>query len=59
MDSAVLDALRELADEQTVPKLALYLDGRDVPDPWKQPDEAFTACVTVVEAGAEQHLLAA
>ncbi|MBV6700340.1 low molecular weight phosphotyrosine protein phosphatase [Kitasatospora aureofaciens] len=59
MDHAVLDALRELADEQTVPKLALYLDGRDVPDPWKQPSEAFTACVTAVEAGAEHHLVAA
>jgi hypothetical protein len=37
-------------------KLGLYLDGQDVPDPWKQPEEAFTACVTVVEVGADRHL---
>ncbi|MEV7354784.1 low molecular weight phosphotyrosine protein phosphatase [Kitasatospora sp. NPDC091276] len=59
MDGAVLDALRELADAGTAPKLALYLEGHDVPDPWKQPDGAFTTCVTVIEAGAEQHLVAA
>ena len=51
MDGAVLDALRELADENTAPKLALYLGDGDVPDPWQQPDEAFAACVKVVEAG--------
>jgi protein-tyrosine phosphatase len=59
MDTSVLDALRELADADTAPKLALYLDGRDVPDPWKQPAEAFTACVSAIEAGAGQHLAAA
>ena len=59
MDGAVLDALRELADAGTAPKLALYLEGHDVPDPWQQPDEVFTACVSVIEAGAEQHLVAA
>lgn len=58
MDSAVLDALRELADAHTAPKLALYLDGGDVPDPWQQNDEAFTSCVSAIEAGAEQHLVA-
>ncbi|MBV9142073.1 MAG: low molecular weight phosphotyrosine protein phosphatase [Pseudonocardiales bacterium] len=56
MDIGVLAALRELADENSAPKLRLYLDGRDVPDPWKQPDEAFITCVTVIEAGAGQHL---
>jgi protein-tyrosine phosphatase len=55
MDTGVLAALRELADENSAPKLRLYLDGRDVPDPWEQPDEAFTICVTVIEAGAGQH----
>lgn len=55
MDHAVLDALNELTDEHTAPKLALYLDGQDVPDPWKRPDEAFTACVSVIEAGAGHH----
>jgi low molecular weight protein-tyrosine phosphatase len=59
MDTGVLAALRELADESNVPKLRLYLDGREVPDPWNQPDEAFTACVTVIEAGAGLHLATA
>lgn len=56
MDSTVLDSLRELADEAASAKLRLYLDGQDVPDPWKQPDDAFAACVTAVEAGADRHL---
>lgn len=33
MDSAVLDALREIAGQDSTGKLRLYLDGRDVPDP--------------------------
>ncbi|MGK4582197.1 low molecular weight protein-tyrosine-phosphatase [Kitasatospora sp. HPMI-4] len=57
MDHSVLEALRSLADEHTSPKLGLYLDGgRDVPDPWGRPDEAFTACVSLIEQGAERHL---
>ncbi|MFJ6214173.1 low molecular weight protein-tyrosine-phosphatase [Streptomyces sp. NPDC092296] len=59
MDAAVLAALRELAGTASAAKLRLYLDGQDVPDPWKQPEEAFTACVTVVEVGAETHLTSA
>lgn len=59
MDTAVLHALRALADNQATQKLALYLGDRDVPDPWRQPGEAFTTCVTVVEAGAQRHLTAA
>lgn len=59
MDSTVLDALRELADETTAAKLRLYLDGRDVPDPWQQPEEAFAACLAAIEAGAQNHLAAA
>ncbi|MGB6164583.1 MAG: low molecular weight protein-tyrosine-phosphatase [Pseudonocardiaceae bacterium] len=58
MDTAVLVALRELADETSAPKLLLYLGDRDVPDPWEQPGEAFTACVTVIEAGAQRNLTA-
>lgn len=57
MDAAVLDALRALADEATSPKLALYLGDRDVPDPWQQSDEAFTACVRVIESAAGHHLV--
>jgi len=56
MDRAVLDSLRRLASEEAAVKLGLYLDGRDVPDPWEQPEDAFTACVAVVEAGAARHL---
>ncbi len=56
MDTAVLAGLRELADAISAPKLLLYLGDRDVPDPWKQPGEAFTACVTVIEAGALRNL---
>ncbi|MEU8538900.1 low molecular weight protein-tyrosine-phosphatase [Streptomyces sp. NPDC048717] len=59
MDSAVLAALRELTDDDTSAKLRLYLDGQDVPDPWKQPREAFAACVASVESGADRHLGAA
>ena len=58
MDRAVLEALGELADEHTAPKLRLYLDGRDVPDPWERPAEAFMTCVTVIESGAGPHLVA-
>jgi protein-tyrosine phosphatase len=58
MDAAVLDALRGLADETTTAKLRLYLDERDVPDPWQQPEEAFTACLAAIEAGAQDHLAA-
>ncbi len=56
MDAAVLEALRALADETTAPKLALYLGDQDVPDPWQQSDEAFTACVRVIESAAGHHL---
>jgi protein-tyrosine phosphatase len=57
MDGAVLDELHGLADQRSAVKIALYLDGQDVPDPWQQPREAFTACVVTVEAGANRHLI--
>lgn len=56
MDNAVLTALREQADDRTAPKLTLYLDGHDVPDPFGQSAEAFTACVDLIESGALRHL---
>jgi hypothetical protein len=43
-------------EERAAPKLALYLDGQDVPDPWGHDDEAFAACVAVIESGAARHL---
>ncbi|MEW1911267.1 low molecular weight phosphotyrosine protein phosphatase [Kitasatospora sp. NPDC085895] len=57
MDQSVHDALTaQITDPATLAKVHLYLDGRDVPDPWEQPEEAFIACVTVVETGANRHL---
>lgn len=58
MDAAVLGTLRELADKTSTTRLRLYLDGRDVPDPWQQPEEEFTACLAAIEAGAQDHLAA-
>jgi protein-tyrosine phosphatase len=56
MDAAVFDALRDLAGQSNTAKLRLYLEAGDVPDPWRQPASAFTACLSVVEAGAQLHL---
>lgn len=56
MDAGNLAVLRELADERTVPKLALYLDDRDVPDPWGKDAAAFADVVTLVEDGVARHL---
>lgn len=57
MDNANLTALWRAADARTAPKLALYLgDHRDVPDPWGKPDDAFTACVEIIQVGARRHL---
>ncbi|UWE07612.1 arsenate reductase/protein-tyrosine-phosphatase family protein [Actinacidiphila bryophytorum] len=56
MDTTVLESLRRLADTRNLQKLRLYLDGRDVPDPWKQAVAAFTACVATIESGAQAHL---
>ncbi|MEV8100148.1 low molecular weight phosphotyrosine protein phosphatase [Kitasatospora sp. NPDC085879] len=57
MDRSVHAALTaQITDPATAGKVRLYLDGQDVPDPWEQPEEAFIACVTVVEAGADRHL---
>ncbi|GAA3083714.1 hypothetical protein GCM10020000_82390 [Streptomyces olivoverticillatus] len=38
VDQAVLDSLRELADEEA----AAALGRRDIPNLWQQPAEAFT-----------------
>jgi protein-tyrosine-phosphatase len=56
VENANLTALRGLAEGRTTPRLALYLDDQDVPDPWGQPDGVFTACVEFIEAGAHQYL---
>ncbi|MFJ1830739.1 low molecular weight phosphotyrosine protein phosphatase [Streptomyces sp. NPDC088178] len=56
MDARVLEALRGLVDRESGPEVALYLGDRDVPDPWEKPRDAFTECVTTVEAGAHQHV---
>lgn len=56
MDTTVLDALKQLPVRSAGPEIGLYLGDRDVPDPWKQPREAFASCVTSVEAGAHKYL---
>ncbi|GAA2262672.1 low molecular weight protein-tyrosine-phosphatase [Kitasatospora cystarginea] len=56
MDTAVLDALRDLAGAGNAPKLRLYLEGVDVPDPMGRPEGAFTACAAVIESGADRYL---
>jgi protein-tyrosine phosphatase len=56
MDRAVLTELGELADAPASAKLALYLENGDVPDPFGQPYDAFTACVAVVLEGAGRHI---
>lgn len=56
MDTANLTALHALGGACAAPRLALYLGDQDVPDPWGQPDDAFTACVEIIHAGAWRHL---
>jgi protein-tyrosine phosphatase len=56
MDSSVLAALSEIGTVESKAKTRLYLDGRDVPDPWKRPEEAFAACLSAIEQGAREHL---
>jgi protein-tyrosine phosphatase len=56
MDNSVLQALQALADEPAAVKLALYLSEGDVPDPWGQPYESFTACVALVQSAACRHV---
>ncbi|MFE3739885.1 low molecular weight phosphotyrosine protein phosphatase [Streptomyces sp. NPDC059134] len=56
MDGTILAALRDLSDERTGAKLGLYLEDRDVPDPWGRDDAAFVAVVTLIEDGAARFL---
>jgi protein-tyrosine phosphatase len=54
MDSAVLAELRALAGDRARPELRLYAEGRDVPDPWGQDADAFSACAQLIEEAARQ-----
>lgn len=56
MDNSVLQTLQALADEPAAVKLTLYLGEDDVPDPWGQPYDSFTACVALVESAASRHV---
>ena len=56
MDHAVLAALQDLAAPPDLPKLRLYLDARDVPDPYGGDADAFDRVVALIEAGASRHL---
>ena len=54
MDSTVLAELRGLAGDRALPELRLYAEGRDVPDPWGQDADAFSACAQLIEEAARQ-----
>ena len=54
MDSTVLAELRALAGNRARPELRLYAEGRDVPDPWGQDADAFSACAQLIEEAARQ-----
>lgn len=54
MDSTVLAELRALAGNRASPELCLYAEGRDVPDPWGQDADAFSACAQLIEEAARQ-----
>lgn len=56
MDRNNLVALWDMVDEGTLPKLALYLGDRDVPDPWGRDAAAFAEVVDLIEAGAARHV---
>ncbi|MBK6013549.1 low molecular weight protein-tyrosine-phosphatase [Streptomyces sp. MBT53] len=56
MDHAVLSALHALAVPPDLPKLRLYLDGQDVPDPYGGDTTAFAEVAAVIDAGADRHL---
>ncbi|MEU6284913.1 low molecular weight phosphotyrosine protein phosphatase [Streptomyces sp. NPDC047028] len=56
MDAPVLDVLREIADDDMQPKLALYLGDRDVPDPMGKDQETFNACAVLIDAGTALHV---
>ena len=57
MDGAVLAELRVLAKDRARPELRLYAEGRDVPDPWGQDADAFSACAQLIEEAARQQPL--
>ncbi|XUL85309.1 hypothetical protein ACQ86D_00235 [Streptomyces galilaeus] len=50
------DLLLHLASPPDLPKLRLYLDEQDVPDPYGGDADAFAEVVALVEAGADRHL---
>ena len=56
LDRTILHAVRDILDVHTAPTLALYLHGRDVPDPFRHPTAVFAACATLIEDGSAAHL---
>jgi protein-tyrosine phosphatase len=57
MDSAVLEQLRALTAGRARPELRLYVEGRDVPDPWGKDATAFADCAQLIEEAARQQAL--
>ena len=56
MDHAILDQLHQQAAPADRPKIRLYLDEADVPDPWGKQATAFTECAILIERGADHHI---
>ena len=54
MGSAVLAELRAFAGDRARPELRLYAEGRDVPGPWGQDADAFSACAQLIEEAARR-----
>ena len=54
MDSAVLAELGKLAGDHARPKLRMYLEDGDVPDPWGKDARAFADCARMIDAAARQ-----
>jgi protein-tyrosine phosphatase len=52
MDSPVLAVLWQLAGQRDRPEMRLYLEGRDVPDPWGKDAGAFAACARMIDEAA-------
>ncbi|MGW5285018.1 low molecular weight protein-tyrosine-phosphatase [Streptomyces collinus] len=56
MDASVLEVLRDIADDDVQPKLRLYLNDRDVPDPMGEDQATFHACAVLIEAATALHV---
>lgn len=56
MDRANLEALQAITAPDHQEKLALFLGGQEVPDPFGGSDQAFADCTALIEDGARKVL---